>query len=119
MASILDTTQLSKETFEGAIAVGMTTAQILTMFGKTGAEMCKWCGENYGIPQFSVVYDMVKQACYLEFLTTVKALGYRGNPSALNIINNAINSAAADSTVKIVFENKVALEQEEDKKDDE
>ena len=62
---------------------------------------------------------MVKQCAYKEFLSTVKVLGYRGNPSALNIINQAINENAASNVVKIVFENNVGIESEEDKNDEE
>lgn len=103
MSSILDDTVLDKENFEGAIAVGMSKAAICTMFGKTGAEMDHWCMENYRGLNFSTVWEMVKQCAYKEFLGVVKELGYRGNPSALNIINAAINENAASNVTKIVF----------------
>lgn len=116
MSSILDRKQLDIDNFEGAIAVGTRPQQLLNMFQKTGKEMDEWCGENYGIPNFHTVYDMVRQACYVDFMQCVKDLGVAGNPSALKIISDAINEHnEADSIVKIVFENNMKLEGEEDK----
>ena len=118
--SILDEIILDKYHFEGAIAVGMTKAQILTMFHVDSSTMDHWCMDNYKGLNFSTVFEMVKQCCYQEFLNTVKELGYRGNPSALNIINNAINEQAANNVVKIVFDNKgIEVESEDDKLADE
>ena len=117
-ASILDEVVLDKFNFEGAIAVGMTKAQILTMFHVNSGDMDRWCMENYKGLNFSTVFEIVKQCCYKEFLNTVKELGYRGNPSALNIINNAINEQAANNVVKIVFDNNgLGLENEKDKEE--
>lgn len=117
-ASILDEVVLDKFNFEGAIAVGMTKAQILTMFHVNSGDMDRWCMENYKGLNFSTVFEIVKQCCYKEFLNTVKELGYRGNPSALNIINNAINEQAANNVVKIVFDNNgLGLESEKDKEE--
>ena len=114
--SILDEIQLDKYNFEGAIAVGMTKSQIMTMFHTNSRDMDHWCMENYRGLNFDTVFEMVKQCCYKEFLDTVKSLGYRGNPSALNIINNAINEQAANNVVKIVFDNKgIEVETEDDK----
>ena len=49
----------------------------------------------------------------------MRELGYRGNPSALNIINNAIQELDGSNTFKIVFENSgVVNEENEDKIDD-
>lgn len=116
--SILNETQLDIDNFEGAIAVGIKPAALLVMFNATGKEMDEWCVENYG-RNFATTFEMVKQCAYKEFLTTVKTLGYRGNPSALNIINQAINDNAASNVVKIVFDNNVSIEGEDDKEDKE
>jgi hypothetical protein len=51
---------------------------------------------------------------YSDFLDVVKLLGLRGNPSALNIMNQALNSLAATQTTRIVFGNDVPEETEED-----
>lgn len=119
MASILDEVVLNIENFEGAIAVGMSKAAIQTMFHKTSREMDEWCVANYHGLNFSTVWEMVKQCAYKEFLDTVKGLGYRGNPSALNIINNAINEQAGNNVVKIVFDNNKILPESEEDKDNE
>ena len=117
MASILDEYQLTVEKFEGAIAVGMNMQQILTMFEKTGKEMDEWCAENYHGKNFMYVYELVRQLTLKEYFDVMRTLGYRGNPSALAIINNAIQRLDSGNTIKIVFENGgVEPESEEDKK---
>ena len=118
MPSILAEVKLDVENFEGAIAIGMKSAEILTMFDVSKAEMDKWCLEQYG-KKFDVVYAIIKQCTYKEFLDTVRTLGFRGNPSALNIINQAINDKSQNSVVKIVFDNNVPTEEEEEKENDE
>lgn len=118
MSSILDEVKLDVENFEGAIAIGMKRAEILTMFDVNESEMDKWCLEQYG-KKFDIVYAIIKQCTYKEFLDTVRNLGFRGNPSALNIINQAINDKSQNSVVKIVFDNNVPTEEEEEKENDE
>lgn len=119
MASILDEYTLDIENFEGAIAVGMSPSQLLTMFQKTSREMDEWCVSNYG-KDFKYVYEVVRQLTLNAYFNTVRDLGFRGNPSALAIINNAIQRLDSGSTIKIVFDNKaVGLENEEDKLNDE
>lgn len=114
--SILDLHTLNIENFEGAIAVGLKPNEIRSMFQKTGKELDEWCGDNYGLASFNTVYDMVRQASYVEFMATVKELGCQGNPSALKIISDAINAHdEANGVVKIVFENTMKPETEEDK----
>lgn len=118
MASILDNYQLTIEKFEGAIAVGRNMQQILTMFRKTSQEMDEWCQENYG-GNYRYVYEVVKQMTLNEYFEAIKELGFRGNPGALNIINNAIQNLDGDNTIKIVFENgSVNNESDEDKLND-
>lgn len=118
MASILDNYQLTIEKFEGAIAVGRNMQQILTMFRKTSQEMDEWCQENYG-GNYRYVYEVVKQMTLNEYFEAIKELGFRGNPGALNIINNAIKNLDGDNTIKIVFENgSVNNENDEDKLND-
>jgi len=119
MASILDDYQLTVEKFEGAIAVGRTKYQILTMFQKTSKEMDDWCKENYHGANFEYVYEVVKQLTLNEYFEMMKELGYRGNPSAMAIINTAIQNLDANNTLRIVFENGgVREETEEDKLND-
>ena len=119
MASIIDENKLSVENFEGAIAVGMNMQQILTMFQKNSREMDEWCKENYSGANFTYVYELVRQLTLKDYFETMKELGYRGNPSALAIINNAIQRLDSGNTIKIVFENNgVQPESEEDKLND-
>lgn len=119
MASIIDENKLSVENFEGAIAVGMNMQQILTMFQKNSREMDEWCKANYNGANFPYVYELVRQLTLKDYFEAMKELGYRGNPSALAIINNAIQRLDSGSTIKIVFENGgVQPESEEDKLDD-
>ncbi len=118
MASILQDYELTIERFEGAIAVGRTTSQILAMFNKTTREMDEWCLKNYG-HRFLLIYEWVRQCTIDEYLHCVHELGLRGNPSALGIIDKAIQKDEASQTVKIEFLTQLPEENEEDKEDDE
>lgn len=117
MSSILERHKLTIENFEDAIAVGMSAQQVRTMFNVTNGELDAWCMENYK-HNFSTTWEIIRQATYQEFLGIVRELGYRGNPSALNILNSNISSHAADNIVKIVFDNNMKKEDEKDKEDD-
>ena len=120
MASILDEYQLTIEKFEGAVAVGRNMQQICTMFQKTHKEMDEWCKENYNGANFQYVYEVVKQLTLNEYFEMMKELGFRGNPSAMAIINNAIQNLEGGNTLRIVFENGgVREETEEDKLNEE
>ena len=120
MASLLDEYTLTVEKFEGCIAHGMTMQQILTIFQKNGKEMDEWCAENYKGHNFKYVYEVLRQMTLDTFFEAMQELGYRGNPSALAIINNAIQRLDGGNTIKIVFDNKsVEPESEEDKLNDE
>ena len=118
MGSILDDYQLTVEKFEGAIAVGRSMQQILKMFNITGKEMDKWCQEHYG-PNYQLIYEWVRQCTVETYLHCVHDLGMRGNPSALGIIDRAIQKDESMSTVKIEFVTNLKQENEEDKLDDE
>ena len=115
--SLLDKYKLCKDKFELVVGVGMSKRQVLSIFRKTEAEMDKWCLEEYGC-NLAAAFDMIRQMAYSEFLETVSILGARGNPSALNIMNQALNSLAATQTTRIVFGNDVPAEGEEDKSND-
>ena len=119
MASILDEYKLTVDKFEACIAHGMTMQQILTIFRVSSKQMDDWCKENYNGCDFKYVYEAVRQIALDSFFETCQELGYRGNPSALAIINNAIQRLDGGSTIKIVFDNKsVEPESEEDKLND-
>lgn len=118
MASILDEYKLTVEKFEGAIAVGRTPSQILAMFNKSSKEMDQWCQETYK-HDFKLIYEWVRQCTVESYLHCVHELGMRGNPSALGIIDKAIQKDESMNTVKIEFITALPLENEEDKIDDE
>lgn len=118
MASILDEYELTVERFEGAIAVGRYPRQILLMFNKTSAEMDEWCKEHYKGHDFKTAYEWVRMCTVEQYLQCVHDLGLRGNPSALGIIDKAIQRDDSMNTVKIVFSGGMPTENDEDKLDD-
>lgn len=118
MASILNEYELTVERFEGAIAVGRLPNQILTMFNKTAKEMDEWCKENYNGHDFKLIYEWVRQCTVEHYLQCVHEMGMRGNPSALGIIDKAIQKDESMSTVKIEFITTLPNENEKDKLND-
>ena len=118
MGSILDNYELTVERFEGAIAVGRMQNQILLMFNKTAKEMDEWVAANYCGRDFKTIYEWIRQCTIDEYLHCVHDLGMRGNPSALGIIDRAIQKDEAMSTVKIEFVTNVPVETEKDKEND-
>ena len=119
MSSILDRYELNIETFEGAIAVGRNPNQILTMFNKTAKEMDEFCKENYKGHDFKFAYEWVRQCTVEHYLHCVHDMGMGGNPSALGIIDRAIQKDESMNTVKIEFVTALPREDEKDKLDDE
>lgn len=117
MASILREYELTVEKFEGAIAVGRLPNQILTMFNKTAKEMDEWCMKEYG-HDFKLIYEWVRQCTVEHYLQCVHEMGMHGNPSALGIIDRAIQRDESMSTVKIEFVTQLPAEGERDKLDD-
>ena len=112
--SILNQYELSVETFEGAIAVGRSKHQILSMFNISDKDMNQFCQQNYG-HDFNLVYEWVRQCTVDSYLHAVHELGMRGNPSALGIIDRAIQKDESMNTVKIEFVNNLPIETDEDK----
>ena len=117
--SILDDYELTIERFEGAIAVGRTPQQILTMFNKSQKEMDEWCALNYKGRDYKLIYEWVRQCTVEMYLHAVHDLGMRGNPSALGIIDKAIQKDESMNTVKIEFVTNLPQENEKDKMNDE
>lgn len=116
--SILSQYELSIETFEAAIAVGRTPSQILLMFNTTTRKMDEWCRANYNGHDFKLVYEWVRQCTVEQYLHCVHDLGLGGNPSALGIIDKAIQKDESMSTVKIEFVTNLPTETDKDKLDD-
>lgn len=109
--------ELNKDNLEHAIEFGMTKQQILVKFDITANDLDKWCLENYG-KNFLYVFERVKIICLENYQEAVLNLGLRGSPSALALADSFIRQAQKDNVVKIVFENKLDLESEEDKEND-
>ena len=117
--SILDSSKIDIDHFETAICVGRSIYEIQIMFGMDRNQLEDWVGEHYNGAPLQTVYDRIKMNAIAEFYEVMRDLGYRGNPSAMHIINEALNGYAEEQkTVKIVFENNVPVETEKDKDDD-
>lgn len=117
--SILNEYKIDEDHFETAICVGRSIYEIQIMFGMTNQELDKWVREHYNGMPLQTVYDRIKMAAIADFYEVMRDLGYRGNPSAMHIINEALNGYAEEQkTVKIVFENNVPVESEKDKEDE-
>lgn len=117
--SVLDEYKVDKDHFEAAIAVGRSIYEIQILFGMDRKQLEDWVKENYNGMPLQTVYDRIKLIAVEEFYNVMRDLGYRGNPSAMHIINEALNGYAEEQkTVKIVFENNVPVEDEKDKEDD-
>ena len=115
--SILDRYELTLEKFEDAIAVGRTPTQILIMFNKTSKEMDEFCKANYNA-DFKLAYEWVRQCCVDHYLHCVHDMGMAGNPSALAIIDKAIQKDESMNTVKIEFVTQLPQEGADDKLND-
>lgn len=117
--SILDESKIDIDHFEAAIAVGRSIYEIQVMFGMDRKQLEDWVHEHYNGMPLQTVYDRIKMLAVSQFYEVMRDLGYRGNPSAMHIINEALNGYAEEQkTVKIVFENNVPVEDEKDKEDD-
>ena len=117
--SVLDEYKIDIDHFETAIAVGRSIREIMILFGMDRAQLEEWVKANYDGMPLQTVYDRIKMAAIADFYDVMRDLGYRGNPSAMHIINEALNGYAEEQkTVKIVFENNVPVEDEKDKEDE-
>ena len=116
--SILEKYKLTKENFENAITVGLKKNQLLLMYQKTSAEMNEWCEENFGIKDFDLVYEIIRATALQGFHELVEMLGARGNPTALNILNQALSEESDNQVNRIVFDVNVRKETDDDKKCD-
>lgn len=118
MASITEQYTLNRDTFEAAIAVGRLPHQMLAQFNVTEKEMDEFCLKNYG-RNFKLVHEWVRQCTIDEWLHTLKLMGVKGNPTAMQIVDKAIQKDESMGMVKIVFDQgSVKQETEEDKMDD-
>lgn len=117
MRSILEDYALTVDRLEAAIAVGRSRAQILAMFNKTPAELDEFCLREYGHP-FRLVHEWVRQCTIERYLEAVHDMGMRGNPSALGIIDRAIQKDESMSATRIVFVSSLPGEGDEEKRDD-
>lgn len=110
--------ELTKDKFEELVSVGMTKQQILLIFNKSSLELDHWCGENYGIPKFQTVYEIVKSMAVSQYLGVIQGLVGRGVSSAIAIVDEVLRGTTKQDTVKIVFGNDLPKEGENEKEDD-
>lgn len=118
MSLLSEEFELNKEKFEELVGVGMTKQQMLLVFGVTSLEMDEWCRENYGIPKFQTVYEIIKSMAVSKYLGVVQALMARGNSSALGIVDEVLRGVTNQNVVKIVFGNDIPTEGEDDREDE-
>ena len=121
IGSVLDNHFLCKETFESAVCFGMSEKEILTLFSqevKNIGELDKWCMETYKMP-FSTVYELLQVIAVDRYLETPAMLGIKGNPSAIQIMNEMILKRKTNSVVSINFNCNLPEENEDDKENDE
>ena len=118
--TILDESKIDIDHFEGAIAVGRSIYEIQLMFGMDRKQLEDWVAKNYpGMGPLQTVYERIKMICITKYLEVMRDLGYKGNPSALHIIDSALRAyAEQDKVVRIVFENNLPEENEKDKEND-
>lgn len=128
--SLLDEFALTPEKFEMVVGLGTPKAEVLKMFsislspedlgeGATFEKLDKWVREHYNNVPFNVVYDLLQSMTVKKFEDCMLELGVRGNPSAIAIMNEVIRKKENASVSQVVFVNKMPLETEADKEDDE
>lgn len=110
--SLLDEYQLNEQNFERCIINGLSMAQLLIIFQLDNVKMDEWCQENYG-KNFQTTYEILRQIACEKFSNTINGLSMRGNNTALNIMDRFLNNIQEDKVVKVVFDNKLQPETEE------
>lgn len=113
--SIVQEVRLNRGRFESYISVGLKKQEILTAFNVESEEMNNWCSENYGM-NFDAAYEMIRQIIRGEYLDAMKDLGFKGNPTAISIIDRFINVEDTGANNKMVFNVNVNVEKDDDKR---
>ena len=113
--SLIDRYPLTQEIFEDKIiAVGAKKNVICTIFRKTPEEMDAWCQEVYQM-DFNTTYEILKQLTYMEWKECLKALGTKGNPTAMTIMQERLAEDAEEQASGIVFNVNVKVENADEK----
>jgi len=116
--SVLDRLSgINKQRLEGYISCGLKKQEILSAFNVDEEKMENWCTENYGM-NFSTLFEVVRQIARGEYLDTMKDLGFKGNPTAISIIDKVVNSDDSSASNGMVFNVNVKVENNDDKKCD-
>ena len=76
--------------------------------------MDEWCQKEYDM-DFNTTYEILKQLTYVEWKECLKALGEKGNPTAMSIIQERLAEDAEEQASGIVFQVNVKVENENDK----
>ena len=113
--SLLDRYPLNKEIFEDkVIGVGAKKNVVCTIFRKSPKEMDEWCKQEYGM-DFNTTYEILKQLTYAEWKECLKALGEKGNPTAMTIMQERLAEDAEEQTSGVVFNVNVKVETDNEK----
>jgi hypothetical protein len=113
--SMLNNISINKGRLEAYIGCGMKKTEIISAFNTTSEEMEKWCQENYNGMNFSTVFEVVRQMSRGIYLDMMKDLGFKGNPTAISIIDKVVNSDDENANTGMVFNVNVKVESNDDK----
>lgn len=113
--SMLNNISINKGRLEAYIGCGMKKAEIISAFNTTSEEMEKWCQENYNGMNFNTVFEVVRQMSRGIYLDMMKDLGFKGNPTAISIIDKVVNSDDDNANTGMVFNVNVKVESNDDK----
>ena len=112
---IIDRFPLTREVFEDKLmSVGAKKQQIFVVFRKTPEEMNEWCRQEYGM-DFDTVYELMKQMVFAEWKETLKALGEKGNPTAMAYVCNKLDEEDGGGIATISFNVNLRTENDNDK----
>ena len=81
-------------------------------------DLDEWVRDNYNGMPFDTAYELIQTMTCKKFEEAMLEIGLRGNSSAISIMNEVIRKKEDSGIVKVVFENNLPLESEEDKEDD-
>ena len=115
MSSIIDRFPLTREVFEDKVmGVGAKKQQVFIIFRKTVQEMNEWCRQEYGM-DYDTVYELMKQMVFAEWKETLKALGEKGNPTAMAYVCNKLDEEDNGGVAAINFNVNLNVENNDDK----
>ena len=132
---------LDNDTLEAKIGLSKTTTEVIDYFYPIFLQMARqegvvapdqfelpknygrwkldeYCKQHYNGISFDNVFQIVRNFAYTSYLDHMADLSIRGNPLAINLMNEYILNKQQDSIVQINFVNALPLESEDDKLND-